>query len=72
MGGYRSVWHTLRSEGYQVLRAAVQEIMREVDRDECEIRRTKCLRRRNYSNPGPNYCHTASRYMDVLMAGAEG
>ena len=62
MGGYQSVWHTLRSEGYQVPRAVVQEILREVDPEGCELRRAKRLRRRSYHNPGPNYCWHADGY----------
>jgi len=59
MGGYRSVWHALRMEGCQVPRRVVEQIIREVDPEGCEIRRTKRLRRRTYRVPGPNYCwHT--------------
>ena len=54
-GGYRSVWHTLRLEGIQVPRKKVQETLKELDPDGCEERRTKCLRRRKYRNPGANH-----------------
>lgn len=59
MGGYRSVWHTLRLEGLQVPREVVATVVRELDPVGCELRRSKRLKRRKYSSPGPNYCwHT--------------
>ena len=59
MGGYRSVWHTLRMEGIQVPRNVVAEIMRELDPECCRMRRAHRLRRRQYRTPGPNHCwHT--------------
>ena len=54
-GGYRSVWHTLQLEGIHVPRKIVQEILKELDPDGSEERRMKCLRRRQYRNPGPNH-----------------
>ena len=54
-GGYRSVWHTLRLEGMQVPRNVVQNTLKELDPEGCEVRRAKCLRRRQYRNPGPNH-----------------
>ena len=56
MGGYRSIWHTLRFEGLQVPRRVVATVVRELDPEGCEMRRGKLLRRWNYSVPGPNYC----------------
>lgn len=59
MGGYRSMWHALRTEGHKVPRRIVEELMRELDPEGCETRRAKRLRRRTYRVPGPNYCwHT--------------
>ena len=55
MGGYRSVWHTLRMEGLQVPRKVVADIVRELDPEGCELRKRKRLRRRQYYAPGPNY-----------------
>ena len=52
MGGYRSVWHTLSMEGYQVPRYVVEELVKELDPEGCALRKTKRLRRRNYVNPG--------------------
>ena len=54
-GGYRAVWHTLRLEGMQVPRKVIEDTLRELDPEGCEERRAKCLRRRQYRNPGPNY-----------------
>ena len=59
MGGYRSMWHALRTEGHQVPRRIVEELTRELDPEGCETRCAKRLRRRTYRVPGPNYCwHT--------------
>ena len=59
MGGYRSIWHALRISGYQVPRRVVEQLMRELDPEGIEIRRSRRLRRRTYRVPGPNYCwHT--------------
>lgn len=55
MGGYRSIWHTLRLEGIQVPRHVVQVKLKELDPEGCELRKRKCLRRRQYHSPGPNH-----------------
>ena len=52
LSGYRSMWRTLRREGYQVSRQAVASCLQEMDREGCERRRRQKL----YTNPGPNYC----------------
>ena len=56
LSGYRSLWHTLRREGYQVSRQAVATCLQEMDAEGCERRRRRKLKRRVYTNPGPNYC----------------
>ena len=56
MSGYRSIWHTLCLDGLQVPRRVVAGVVRELDPEGCEMRRSKRLRRRKYSVPGPNYC----------------
>ena len=56
MGGYRSIWHTLRLEGLQVPRHVVETTVRELDPEGCVLCRVKRLRRRKYRVPGPNYC----------------
>ena len=62
MGGYRSMWHALRTQGLQVPRRVVEQLMRELDPEGCQSRRAKRLRRRTYHVPGPNYCWHADGY----------
>ena len=55
--GYRSMWHTLRREGYAIPRHLVHRLLKEMDPDGCEMRRRHRLQRRAYVNLGPpNYC----------------
>ena len=54
-GGYRSVWHTLQLEGLRVPRIIVQQLLREIDPEGVSARKGHRLKRRVYSNPGPNY-----------------
>ena len=54
-GGYRAVWHTLRMEGTQVPRKKVQNLLKEIDPKGCESRQRHRLKRRVYSNPGPDF-----------------
>ena len=56
LSGYRNVWHTLCREGYQVSREAVATCLREMDSEGCNRRRRQKLKRRAYTNPGPNHC----------------
>lgn len=61
--GYRAMWRRLQSKyDIQVLRLVVQTILREVDPEGSRLRRANRLRRRNYLNPGPNYCWHADGY----------
>ena len=46
MGGYRTVWHTLEMEGFRVPIIVVQEIIRELDPEGTELRKSHCLKRR--------------------------
>lgn len=62
MGGYRTVWHTLELEGFRVPRIVVQEIIRELDPEGTELRKSRCLKRRQYHNPGPNYAWHVDGY----------
>ena len=62
MGGYRTVWYTLELEGFRVPRIVVQEIIRELDPEGTELRKSRCLKRRQYHNPGPNYAWHVDRY----------
>ena len=54
-GGYRSMWHTLRLQNIQVPRHVVAELMREMDPEGCERRKSKSFKRRSYFSSGPNY-----------------
>ena len=57
LSGYRSMWHTLRREGYAIPRHLVHRLLKEMDPDGCEMRRRHRLQRRAYVNLGPpNYC----------------
>ena len=60
MLGYRAMWRRLQSKyDIQVPRLVVQTILPEIDPEGSRLRRANRLRRRNYLNPGPNYCwHT--------------
>ena len=62
MGGYRTVWYTLELEGFRVPRIVVQEIIRELDPEGTELRKSRCLKRRQYHNPGPNYAWHVDGY----------
>ena len=39
LSGYRSMWYTLRREGYTIPRHLVQRLLKEMDPDGCEMRR---------------------------------
>lgn len=55
-GGYRTIWHKLRIEGFQIPRNIVQyNLLKELDPVGVEVRQARKLRRRLYRNPGPNY-----------------
>ena len=56
LAGYRSVWHTLRLEGFQVPRHVVEKLLREMDPVGSSTRARRRLKRRVYVNEGPNYC----------------
>ena len=58
----------------------MQELLREIDPDGSELRKTHRLKKRKYHNPGPNYAwhsegmitlsHMDSKFMAALTAGA--
>ena len=63
MLGYRAMWRRLQSKyDIQVPRLVVQTFLREIDPEGSRLRRANRLRRRNYLNPGPNYCWHADGY----------
>lgn len=53
--GYRAVWYSLRLKGIHVPRCLVQNLLKEVDPEGSALRRKHRLKRRTYSNPGPDY-----------------
>ena len=55
MVGYRSMWHTLRLEGYVVPRSVVQAMLKEINPEGCREIQAKRFKRRIYSVPGPNF-----------------
>lgn len=55
--GYRSMWHCLRLK-YKIFarRSTVQRLLREMDPVGSSMRRNHRFKRRQYVNPGPNWC----------------
>ena len=53
--GYRSVWSSLKMTGFYAPRYTIQTLLRDLNPEGTESRRRHRLRRRVYSNPGPNY-----------------
>ena len=53
--GYRRVWAHLRSRGIISRREDIRKIILNLDPLGVDLRRRRRLRRRRYSNPGPNY-----------------
>jgi hypothetical protein len=57
LNGYRTMWHILRIRHHiNVPRHVVQTILKEVDPQGTENRKRRCLKRRTYVSPGPNFC----------------
>ncbi len=55
--GYRTIWHALRLiHNIHPSRKLVAEILRELDPEASNARRSRRLKRRKYLSPGPNYC----------------
>ena len=55
--GYRGMWNHLKcTYGIKVKRDVVMQLLREIDPEGTQLRRTRRLNRRTYSSPGPNYC----------------
>ena len=51
------MWHVLRlRHRINVPRRLVQSLLREVDPRGVERRKSRCLQRRTYVSPGPNFC----------------
>ena len=61
--GYLSMWRKLLFEhGLTVMRDAVMKAMRQCDPIGCQNRRKQRLLRRQYVNPGPNFCWNFDGY----------
>ena len=59
MRGYRAMWHTLHMDyGIQAPRRKVERILRQVDPEGT----AHALRRRMYTNPGPNFAWHVDGY----------
>ncbi|KAJ7377972.1 hypothetical protein OS493_025288 [Desmophyllum pertusum] len=57
LNGYRTMWHVLRlRHRINVPRRLVESLLREVDPRGVEHRKSRCLQRRTYVSPGPNFC----------------
>ena len=55
--GYRSMWRRLHSKyGINGPRLIVQVLLAELDPEGTQHRKAHRLKRRQYSNPGPNFC----------------
>ena len=67
--GYRSIWHRLELEGLRVPRAVVAAVLREVDPQGTQLRKSHRLRRRVYRNPGPNYAWHIDGYDKLKVWG---
>ena len=68
IAGYRNMWHTLHRENFAVLRQVVENLLREMDPENCETRRRR-LKRRIYINQGPNYCWHMDGYDKIKPYG---
>ena len=57
------MWHCLRIKyGIQTSRNNVERILRDIDPEGTALRRAHRLRRRSYTNPGPNYAWHVDGY----------
>ncbi len=60
--GYRSIWHSLKRDGISVPRDVVQQLLKEIDPEASESRKTGRLKRRTYRNEGPDQCWHCDGY----------
>ena len=57
LAGYRYIWHALRLRHHvNVPRSQVASIMKDIDPEGVQERRSRRLRRRAYVSYGPNFC----------------
>jgi hypothetical protein len=68
--GYRSMWRRLHSKyGINVPRSTVQALLRDLDPEGTKLRKAHRLKRREYLNPGPNYCWHSDGYDKIKPYG---
>lgn len=61
--GYRPMWRKLHQKyGINVPRYAVQYLLRELNPEGSRLRQARRLKRRDYLNPGPNFCWHSDGY----------
>lgn len=68
-GGYRCIAHTLQMEGLQVPRESVRILIKELDPEGVNLRRSRTLRRRTYHSPGPNFVWHVDGYDKIKPYG---
>ena len=63
LSGYRAMWRRLKvKHGLNIPRYIVARLLKEIDPEGSLHRQAHRLRRRQYLNPGPNYCWHADGY----------
>ena len=61
--GYRAMWRKLHLKyGINVPQSSVEMLLREMDPEGTRLPQARRLKRRKYTNPGPNYCWHADGY----------
>ena len=60
--GYKAMWKRLKKKGINVPRLAVRHALKMLDPVGVEQRKRRRFRRRNYINPGPNFCWHVDGY----------
>ena len=64
LAGYRNIWHALRlRHGVHVSQKMVARMMKEIDPEGVELRKSRRLTRRRYTSLGPSFCwHLDGKY----------
>ena len=68
-GGYRCIAHTLQMEGLQVPHESVRILVKELDPEGVNLRRSRTIRRRTYHSPGPNFVWHVDGYDKIKPYG---
>ena len=70
LSGYRTMWHALRlRHQINVPWRLVESLLRGVDPRGVEHRKSRCLQRRMYVSPGPNFCWHVDGYDKLTSYG---